>query len=247
MKISIITVVYNNESHIAECIESLQKQTYKDIEHIIIDGGSTDGTIEILKNKGVSFISEKDNGVYDALNKGISMSTGEIVGILHSDDLYPNAYVLEKIANTFKQNEIDLVHGNGKYVKRNNPEKIQRIYNSKPFKKHYLNWGWIPLHTTIYLKKEAYSNYGLYNEKYSIASDYEASLRWFTNSQIKTYYLDETTVLMRLGGLSTSWSMQYKKSYQDIHIIHQFKLLGLITFVCKICRKIPQYLILNQK
>lgn len=246
MKVSIITIVYNNKVCIADCIRSVLNQTYSDIEHIIIDGGSTDGTqleIEPFKNKLAYYISEKDNGLYDALNKGIQQATGDIIGVLHSDDLYYDVNSIQKVVAAFQKSDADLVYGNGQYVDKNDITQIKRIYPSKPFKKIYLNFGWIPLHTTIYVKKDIFHQYGLYDTQYRIASDYEISLRWFTNPYIKTHFLNTWVVKMRLGGKSTTAGLQKLKTKEDLHITRRYKLNGLFTLGFKIARKIPQYLL----
>ena len=250
MKISIITIVYNNASYIESCIQSVLSQTYENIEHIIIDGGSTDGTQAIIKpyipQLGY-FLSEKDKGLYNALNKGIKAATGDVIGILHSDDLFYETTTVEKIANAFRTSETDLLYANGMYVERENIKKVKRIYPSKPFKQKYLNFGWIPLHTTIYVKKEVFATYGLYDESYHIASDYEISLRWFQEANIKKYFLKDWLVKMRLGGKSTTLKLQKKKSLEDLDIIKKKQLLGVFTLFFKILRKVKQYLITKIK
>lgn len=246
MKISIITIVYNNSECIEDCINSVLKQVYPNVEYIVIDGGSKDNTVEIInkyKDKISYFISEKDNGLYDALNKGIKAATGDIIGILHSDDLFFNNDTLSNIVSAFEKSKADLVYAKGQYVDRTNINLVKRIYPSKPFKKIYLYFGWIPLHTTIYVKKEIFDNYGKYQTNYKIASDYEISLRWFFNDKIKKIFLNEWVVKMRLGGKSTTISLQKLKSNEDLKIISKYNLLGYFTLFCKIARKIPQYLI----
>lgn len=246
MKISIITIVFNNANYIKSCIESVLNQTYTNIEHIVIDGGSNDGTQKIIEpyiDKLGYYISEKDKGLYNALNKGIAIATGEIIGILHSDDLFYENTTIEKIVEVFKISKTDLLYANGLYVERENEENIKRIYKSKPFKRSYLNFGWIPLHTTIYVKKEIFKQYGLYDEAYSIASDYEISLRWFKNDKIIKEFLNHFVVKMRLGGKSTTLKLQKKKSYEDLKIMNKFKLFGLFTLFFKIVRKFKQYLL----
>ena len=246
MKISIITIVYNNSECIEDCINSVLKQKYPNLEYIIIDGGSKDNTVEIInkyKDKISYFISEKDNGLYDALNKGIKAATGDIIGILHSDDLFFYDDTLSNIVSVFEKSNADLVYAKGQYVDRTNINLVKRIYPSKPFKKIYLYFGWIPLHTTIYVKKEIFDNYGKYQTNYKIASDYEISLRWFFNDKIKKIFLNEWVVKMRLGGKSTTISLQKLKSNEDLKIISKYNLLGYFTLFCKIARKIPQYLI----
>lgn len=245
MKISIITIVYNRKNCIADCIQSVLEQTYPNIEHLIIDGGSTDGTqeeIEKYRDKLAFYISEKDEGVFDAYNKGIQNATGDIVGILNSDDLFYAPDTIQKIADAFISSRADLVYANGLFVDQEDVSKVKRLYPSKPFRKRYLNFGWIPLHTTIFVRKEVILKNGLYKCGYKIASDYEISLRWFKNDNIKKFFLNEWVVKMRLGGLSTSARLQIRKSREDLSIINHYKLRGYFTLACKIGRKIPQYM-----
>lgn len=246
MKISIITIVYNREYCIADCIQSVLNQTYKNIEHIVIDGGSTDGTqkqIEPLTDKIAVYISEKDDGIFDALNKGIKNSTGDVIGILNSDDFFYQPETIDKVVQAFIHSGADLVYAKGLFVDQNDLSKVKRIYPSKPFQKRYLFYGWIPLHTTIFVRREVFSRYGLYNPGYTIASDYEMSIRWFRNDRIKKFFLNEWVVNMRLGGLSTSAKLQFRKSKEDLRIINRYRLNGLFTLACKIGRKIPQYIV----
>jgi Glycosyltransferases involved in cell wall biogenesis len=246
MKVSIITIVYNNRECIVDCIQSVINQSYPNIEYIVIDGGSTDGTqekIQPFQNKLAYYISEKDNGLYNALNKGIKQATGDIIGILHSDDLFYDSECIQKVVDSFKNTNADLVYAKGQYVDKANIEKVKRIYLSKTYKKSYLPFGWIPLHTTIYVRKEVFEKYGLYEEHYRIASDYEISQRWFQNNEIKKVYLNEWVVKMRLGGKSTNAKLQKLKSSEDLDVIRRYHLWGWFTLGCKIARKVPQYLL----
>lgn len=246
MKISIITVVYNREYCIAECIDSVLKQTYDNIEHLVIDGGSTDGTrekIESYRDRIAFYISEKDEGIFDALNKGIKNATGDIIGILNSDDFFCGPDTLTKMVKAFVTSGADLVYAKGMFVNKDNLRKVMRVYPSRPFRRRYLHFGWIPLHTTIFVRREIFRKYGLYQSGFTIASDYEISLRWFQNDDIKKFFLDEWVVKMRLGGLSTSAMLQLKKSREDLRIIKHYRLSGLFTLACKIGRKIPQYIV----
>ncbi len=245
MKVSIITIVFNNHAFIAECIRSVQSQTYYKVEHIVIDGGSTDGTqaqIAPFINHLAYYISEKDSGLYDALNKGIQQATGDIIGIMHSDDLFYEPDTVQKIVDTYHSTNADIVYANGLYVDKSDIKKIMRIYAAKPFRKRYLKFGWVPLHTTMYVRKEVFEKYGMYETQYEIASDYEMSLRWFTNKKLKTSFLNCSVVKMRMGGKSTSTNLQKKKSTEDLHIINRYRLFGMYTLAFKIARKIPQYL-----
>lgn len=245
MKVSIITIVYNRAYCIEDCLKSVYNQTYSDIEHIVIDGNSTDGTQEIINRSTFQpavFISEPDAGVFDAYNKGIMKATGDIIGVLNSDDLFYDRDVIRKVVDAFRFSGTDLVYGKGMFVEQHDTSQVRRIYPSKMFRKRYLSYGWIPLHTTIFVCRQLFEQYGLYNKGYTIASDYEISLRWFNNDEIKKFFLDEWIVTMRLGGLSTSPSLQLRKSREDLSIIRTYKLKGYFTLFCKIARKIPQYL-----
>ncbi len=246
MKVSIITVVYNNKHCITDCIESVISQDYNDIEHIVIDGGSTDGTqmqIEKYRNHLSYYISEKDNGLYDAINKGIRQATGNIVGLLHSDDVFYDRNTIKDIVHVFQRESIDMLYANGLFVDQGNANKVKRLYISNPFRKEYLKFGWVPLHTTIYVKKEVFKEHGLYDINYKISSDYEMTLRWFKSQKLSTYFLKSYVVKMRLGGKSTSLHLQKKKSSEDIQIMKKYQLPFFVTIAFKIARKIPQYLL----
>ncbi|MDT0686067.1 glycosyltransferase family 2 protein [Autumnicola psychrophila] len=246
MKVSILTVVYNNADVISGCIESILNQSYSNIEYIVIDGGSTDGTqqkIEPYRKKLAYYVSEKDSGIYNAFNKGIQQATGDIIGIVNSDDFLFEQDTVKKLVRNFQEFEADLVYGKGMYVSQKDVTQVKRIYPSNPFKKSYLIFGWIPLHPTIYVRREVYEKNGLYDQNYTIASDYDISLRWFKNDNIKKVFVDEWIVKMRLGGKSTTASLQKKKSTEDLEIIKKHNLLGYFTLAFKIGRKIPHYLI----
>lgn len=245
MKVSIITIVYNNKEHIADCIRSVKSQSYPNIEYIVIDGGSTDGTkdiIESFKKDITEYRSGPDSGLYDALNKGVMIATGDLIGVLHSDDIFYDDFVVENVVNKIITASADVIYGNGIYVDRNNPLRVRRIYSSRPFKRWYLMFGWIPLHTTIFVKRKLFEKHGVYDISYSISSDYDLSLKWFLESDWKTVFVNKYFVRMRLGGKSTTISLQIKKSQQDLAIINSHRLLGFITLMFKILRKIPQYI-----
>lgn len=245
MKVSIVTIVFNNREHIADCIQSVNSQSYHDVEHIVIDGGSTDGTREIIESHREhidKYVSEPDKGLYDGLNKGLMMASGDIIGILHSDDLFYNTSVIDDIVKAFASEESDIVYGNGIYVDRNDVSNVRRLYSSSNFKKSRLKFGWIPLHTTIFVKRNVFEELGYYSLEYSVASDYDISLRWFFSDNLKKVFLNRILVKMRLGGKSTSLALQKKKSQEDLEIINNYHLMGAITLIFKIVRKIPQYL-----
>lgn len=246
MKVSIITIVYNNRDSIESAIKSVINQTYNNIEYIVIDGASNDGTTDIIENylDHISYFkSEPDKGLYNALNKGIKVATGEIIGILHSDDLLFESSTIEKVVNCFRANMSDMIYASGQYVAKNDITQIKRVYKGKPFKNWTLYYGWVPLHTTMYIKKELYDVYGLYDESYTIASDYELTLRLLRKEEIKKTFLNDWVVKMRLGGKSTTINLQKKKSSEDYKIIKDYNLLGYFTLLSKIIRKIKQYIL----
>lgn len=207
MKVSIITITYNSESTLIDTIDSVLNQTYKDIEYIIVDGKSTDSTVSIIhsyKEKISKFISEKDNGLYDALNKGIAMATGDIIGVLHSDDFYTNHQVIEKVVQTFKLNQADAVYADLFYVDKTNVGKILRKWKSGNYKHGMFVNGWMPPHPTFFVRRHCYEKYGSFNLDLVSAADYELMLRFVHKHQIKLAYLPEFIIKMRAGGLSNA-------------------------------------------
>ena len=204
-KISIITVVWNNASTIKDAIDSILNQTYENIEYIVVDGASTDGTVEIIQSYGdkiSKFISEKDKGLYDAMNKGIGLATGDIVGILNSDDFYKSNDVLETVVNEFIRKDIDCLYGDLEYVAAHDTDKIVRYWKSKEFEDGLFQKGWHPAHPTFFIKREFYDKYGVFNLDFKIAADYEIMLRFLEKYKLKSSYINKTFVKMRIGGES---------------------------------------------
>ena len=207
MKISIITVVRNNVATINDAINSVLSQTYKNIEYIVIDGASTDGTVGVVQsytNKIDKFITEKDHGLYDAMNKGITLATGDIIGILNSDDMYFDINVIEDIANTFLEKKTDSVFGDLHYVDKNNTNKVMRHWKTSDFKLGSFAKGWHPPHPSFFAKKEVYEKYGLFDLELSISADFDLMLRLLEKHQISSVYLPKTLVKMRTGGQSNN-------------------------------------------
>jgi len=207
LKISIITVVYNNKETIKDAIDSVLGQTYKNIEYIIVDGASTDGTIEVIQSYGdkvSKFISEKDTGIYDAMNKGISLASGDIIGILNSDDFYVDEYVLEKIVKEFESKNVDSVYADLVYVNPQDLNKVVRYYNSSYFTPEKFAYGWMPAHPTFFVKKEVYEKFGVFKTDYKIAADYELLTRFLARNKITYSYIKKPIVKMRIGGASTN-------------------------------------------
>lgn len=207
MKVSIITVVYNNAQTIKDAIESVLSQTYKDIEYIIVDGASRDGTVEIIESYGdriSKFITESDNGLYDAMNKGIKLASGDIVGILNSDDFYIDEFVIEKVVKVFKEKKVDSLFADLVYVKPDNLEKTVRYYDSSKFHPEKFAYGWMPAHPTFFVKRAIYEKYGLFKTDYIIAADYELLVRFLYRYRVSYHYLQEVITKMRTGGVSTN-------------------------------------------
>lgn len=247
MLISIITATYNSEAYISEALNSYKAQNHPDKELILIDGKSTDKTLEILKDHLAiinTLKSEKDKGIYDALNKGIKLAKGEVIGILHSDDLFAQNDVLKKVSETFKADKsIMAVYGDLEYVNRTNPNGVIRYWKSginslKGFEK-----GWMPPHPALFIKKECFTKFGSYNLSYQSAADYDLILRFLYKYQIKAKYLPEVLVKMRVGGISNkSFSNRWRANKEDRLAM---KLNGipfpLLASVLKPLRKLNQF------
>lgn len=205
MKISIVTVCYNSAKTISDTLNSVASQTFVDIEHIIIDGGSTDDTLEIIQqhnNPRMKVISEKDNGIYDAMNKGIQIASGEIVGILNSDDFYCGPSVILDVVNEFKTKSVDCVFADLLFVDPIVANKIIRAWKSSPYVRGSFSKGWHPPHPTFFVKREVYEKYGLFDLDFKISADFELMLRILERHQITSSHLPKVIVHMRAGGES---------------------------------------------
>lgn len=245
MKISIITSVYNNQETIAEAIASVLSQTYPDIEYIIIDGGSTDGTVGVVKpyqDRLATFISEPDKGIYDGLNKGIKLATGDIIGFLHSDDLYEDNQVIGKVAQAFMDYGVDSVYGDLTYVDKNDPTRIIRYWQSGGFSLNKLRHGWMPPHPTFFVKRDVYERYGLFDTRFKIAADYDLILRFLGKQQISTHYIPSILIKMRVGGASNkNWKNILRKSTEDLQAMKNNGIGGIFSLVIKNLSKLQQF------
>lgn len=208
MKISVITATYNSASTLRDTVESVLSQTYKNIEYIIVDGLSKDNTVDIIKeyepkfNGRMRYVSEKDKGLYDAMNKGIAMATGDVIGILNSDDFYTSNNVLETVAQTMNDKNIDAVYGDIHFVNDNDLNKCVRYYSSAIFRRSLMRIGLMPAHPSFYCKREVYTKYGPFDTTYKIGADFESLLRYIYIHRINTQYIKRDFVTMRTGGAS---------------------------------------------
>lgn len=206
MKITIITVVLNRAETIRDTIESVLNQTYKNIEYIIVDGKSSDGTMSVVneyKDKISTIVSEKDEGMYSAINKGIKLATGDVVGLIHSDDFYLDDYVIQRVVDEFMSKKVDSVFADLLYIKDENLDKVLRYYSAKNFTREKLTYGIMPPHPTFFVKKEIYEKYGYYEVDYKIASDYEMFVRLLYINKISYAYIHLPIIKMRVGGVSS--------------------------------------------
>jgi glycosyltransferase involved in cell wall biosynthesis len=243
LKISIITVVWNNEKTIKDAIESVLGQTYKDIEYIIIDGASSDGTVEVVKsygNKISKFLSEPDNGLYDAMNKGIALATGDVVGILNSDDFYIDNGVIERVMKEFEKSQADSVFADLVYVKSDNLNKVVRYYDSSHFTPQRFAYGWMPAHPTFFVRRWVYEKYRLFRTDLKIAADFDILARFLYTHKISYSYMKEVLVKMRLGGVSTSLSSIWINNIEQLRICRQN---SIDTNIFKIISKYPSKLV----
>ena len=245
MKITIVTVVYNARETIICALESILNQSYSNIEIIVIDGGSSDGTMEILKKyrKRLSLlISEPDNGIYDAMNKGIKYATGDVIGFLHSDDSFFNKEVLACVAKQFSIPEIHGVYGDLVYISKTEHNKIIRFWKSTKYSEDKLKSGWTPPHPTLYIRSSIYKMVGEFDSSLKISADYDFMLRILKHEKVFCKYIPQTLVKMRYGGVSNnSLKNILLKTKEDYISLKKNKVGGLWTLIFKNIRKIPQF------
>lgn len=250
--ISIITVVKDNKEFIEDAIKSVLLQTYPAIEYIIIDGASTDGTLGIIEklasqninDKKISrWISEPDDGIYDAMNKGINISTGDIIGFLHSDDMFAGDNVIEKIAGKFNLPDVNAVYSDLVYVTKGDTNKVLRYWKAGNFSLNSLKFGWMPPHPTFFVRKSLYQKYGLFDTGLKIASDYDMILRLLNNNPDSITYINDVLMKMRLGGKSNrSLKNILTKSIEDYKALKKNDFsLPAFTLLLKNIRKLNQF------
>ena len=246
MKISIITACCNSEVTLADTLDSVSAQDFDGLEHIVVDGGSTDNTLDIVKAHGsrvARVIPGPDKGIYDALNKGIVASAGEIVGVMHSDDMYTEPSVLRKVADFMVKSGTDACYGDLVYVRRDEPAKVVRYWQAGDFEPEKFRRGWMPPHPAFFLKRSAYDKYGLYKLEYPLASDYELMLRMLYRHRVSCAYLPEILVKMRCGGASRAGLVNTARMLRENYRAWAANGLNpsLSTFLLKPFSKLEQY------
>lgn len=246
MKVSLITVTYNSVKTLCDTINSVRIQNVTDLEYIVIDGGSNDGTIDLLSESGdvvTRWISEPDNGIYDAMNKGLKLASGEIIGFLHADDCFKGAKILNEVIGLFTTNNIDFLYGNLEYILATTPPKVLRYWQSGEFSTAMLKRGWMPPHPTVYFKRSLVDSIGLFDTSYTIAADYDWLLRCLNLPSLKVLYWPHVMVQMRVGGVSNkNLSGIIKKSREDYRAIKSNKIGGIYTLMLKNFGKVTQFL-----
>lgn len=244
MRISIVTPVYNAAATVSDTLVSVQKQGFGDVEHIVIDGGSTDGTLEVLEAHGsLRVLSEPDDGLYDAMNKGIALATGDVIGILNADDLYAHDKVLEHVAEAIGGHDVQSCYADLVYVDRDDTEKVFRYWTSNTFVPGSFRKGWLPAHPTFFVKREVYERCGLFDLEYRIQSDFELTMRFLEINRISSHYVPEIWVRMRMGGHTNKSLVNILKGNLESYRACKKHGMGVgpMFFVTKIAQRVPQF------
>ncbi len=245
IKISVITAVYNNQATLADALISALAQDHPNTELIVVDGGSTDGTLEIIQRYAgqiAQVVSEPDRGIYDALNKGLRLATGDAVGFLHSDDTFADDHVLSRIATALADPKVDACYGDLRYVRHDNPNHVVRHWRAGSYHPRLLAQGWMPPHPTLYLRRALYERHGGFNLRYRIAADYDLMLRMLSRIEGRVVYLPDVLVHMRLGGISNR-SLRHilRKSWEDYRVLRTNRIGGIGALAWKNLSKLPQF------
>lgn len=245
LTISVVTAVFNRVDTVADALASVAAQTWPQVEHIVIDGASTDGTLTQLRamQQGLAvLVSEPDRGIYEALNKGIRLATGNVVGFLHADDVYESPEVLAQVARAFEDPAVDAVYGDLVYTRKSDPTQVVRYWRAGPFKPGCLAAGWMPPHPTFYVRRSVYQRLGMFDTAFRISADYDTVLRFLGRGGVKPYYLPQVLVRMRLGGISNrSLATVLQKSREDLTAMRKNGVGGLAALMRKNFVKLPQF------
>ena len=248
MRVTLITATYNSGASIKTCLDSVVSQDYDVFEYLIIDGKSSDETLSIVedfqqKYPFIKLISEKDEGIYDALNKGVLLATGDVIGFVHSDDLLASKTVISEIVATLKNEKLDGVYGDLEYVSKEDTSKVVRFWKSRSFNSKLLSMGWMPAHPTLFLKKEVYEKHGFFNLRYKISADYDFMLRILKDDSLKFGYLPKVITKMRVGSSNLSINNIINKTKEDYRAIRSNQIGGWFSILIKNTSKIKQLFI----
>ena len=245
VKFSIITAVYNRAATVAQAVESVRAQAGVDVEHVVVDGASKDGSLQVLRqleHPGMLLRSEPDKGIYDALNKGLALATGDVLGLMHSDDFFADSQVLADVAALFADPAVDAVYGDLDYVSKDDTTRVVRHWKSGPYSPQRLAWGWMPPHPALFLRREVVERWGAYDTSYRIAADYDSILRYFGKGGIQPAYLPRVLVKMRVGGESNrSLERIVRKSREDYRALRSNGVGGVGALAWKNVSKLGQF------
>lgn len=249
MKVSIITSCYNRKDTIQGALESVLAQDYDNIEYIVVDGASTDGSVDVIKGmmadprwkNSFKFVSEPDHGMYEAINKGIKMASGDIIGLVHSDDFLYDHHVISDVVAKFKETNADFIYGDGIFVQPEDTDKIVRNWIGGAYHRWKVKCGWLPLHPTCYIRRDVMMREGLYDETYKIAADTDLLVRYLYKANLKVVYLKREIIRMRMGGLSTDSNKRKAMWDEDIRLYRAHGFWALPTKIMKMMWKVPQF------
>lgn len=246
LHISVITAVKNRVGTLGACLRSVQAQTWDDVEHIVVDGGSIDGTLGLLAASRAhlaKLICEPDGGVYDALNKGIRAASGDVIGFMHADDEFGSEGALEHIARAFEDPRVDAVYGDLVYVRSDDPSRVVRYWRAGRYSRSQLTHGWMPPHPTFYARRDVYRRFGGFDTRYKIAADYENMLRILWRGGVQAAYVPEVLVRMRMGGISNRLVNVWLKSREDYAALQENGIGGIQALLLKNVTKLPQFVV----
>ena len=248
MKISIVTACYNGAEHLGDALASVDAQTWPELEHLIVDGASTDATLDVLRARPSErrhVVSETDAGIYDAMNKGLRRATGDVVGFLNADDFFASDDVIASIAQAFcDDTQLDIVYGDLDYISADSSMRTTRQWRSGSFEASQLRRGWMPPHPTFYVRRSLLDRIGSFDTQYRIAADYDLMMRCLAIPAVRVRYLEKVLVRMRVGGASNaSLGKILRKSREDLHIMRRHRLGGLSALLAKNVRKVPQFVL----
>jgi glycosyltransferase len=245
LQISVITAVFNRARTLEDSLRSVQAQSWPDVEHIVVDGASTDGSLDIVRrheHRLARVVSEPDRGVYDALNKGIALASGDVIGFMHADDTFASPQALQSVARAFEDPAVDAVYGDLVYVSQADPSRVVRYWKAGPFRREQLALGWMPPHPTFYVRRGLYERLGTFDTRYRIAADYENMLRILWHGRANTVYIPQVLVRMRTGGVSNKSVLNIlSKSREDYAAMRQNGIGGLQALLLKNVTKLPQF------